>query len=117
MEVIPTESLEEDVKRQVRVLKSSTEEKLQQHVPADHPILTCLQRHGANCLTRYRIGDDGKMVDQWTTGKRWLNPALEFGERLHLRPELAHSRTGSILVGTSEGIVKGRNVGGTLLSS
>ena len=100
------------------------EEKLQQHVAADHPNLTWLRRHGANCPTRYRIGEDGKTAEQVRTGKRWLQPALEFEERSHLRPALAQeprsglqppmmeeryvgrqSNTGSIFAMTSEGIV------------
>ena len=114
-----------EVKRQVRVLKSSLEEMLQQHISAFHPILTWLPRHGAKCLTRYRTGEDGKTAEQRSTGKRFLQPAHEFGERIHLRPALAQeprsghqagmieghyvgrSRTGSILA-TSEGISKGR---------
>ena len=45
------ENAVKEVKRQARELKSSIEEKLQQHVPADHPLLTWPPRHGADCLT------------------------------------------------------------------
>ena len=86
------ETAVKDVKRQVRVLKSSLEEKLQQQVPADHPNLTWLPRHGANCLTRYRIEADGNTAQKRGTGKRCLKPALEFGERIHLRPALVLER-------------------------
>ena len=53
------------------------------HVPADHLVLKWLPRHGANCLMRYRIGEDRKTAEQRRTRNRWLKPALEFGERIN----------------------------------
>ena len=86
VEMVPKECLvakrrtqSKEVKRQVRVLKSTLEEKLQPQVPADHPILTWLPRHGANCLTRYGIEENSKTAEQRRTGKRCLKPALEIG--------------------------------------
>ena len=73
-----------DVKRQVHVVK----EKEQQHVPTDHATRGCRDA-GANCLTRYRIGEDGKTAEQGRIRNRWLEPVLEFGERIHSRPALA----------------------------
>ena len=65
VEMIPKESLVGDhtanveaeiavkeINRQVRVLKSSLEQTLKQHLLANHPLLTWLPRYGANCLTR-----------------------------------------------------------------
>ena len=69
----------------VRVFKSSLEKKLQQHVLGKHPMLTRCK----NCLTRHRIGEDGKTAVQRGTGKRCVKPAREFGERIHLRPAVA----------------------------
>ena len=83
------ENAVKDIKSQVCVLKVSLEENLQQHVAADHPNLTWLRRQGANCPTRYRIEEDGKTGEQGRTGKQWLQAALEFGERSHLRPARA----------------------------
>ena len=56
------------------------------HVSANHPILTWLPRHGANCLTMCRIGEDCKTAEEGRTRKRWLKPVLEIGERIQLRP-------------------------------
>ena len=98
-----------------RMLNSSWQEKATKHVSANQPNLTWLPRHGANCLTRSRIGEDCKTAEQRRTGRHWLEPALEIGERIHWMPAPAqeprsglqpriverryvghHSRTGSI---------------------
>ena len=60
--------------------------KATKHVSANHPFLTWLPRHGANCLTICRIGEDCKTAEEGRTGKRRLKPVLEIGERIHLRP-------------------------------
>ena len=73
------ESAVKEVKRQVGVSKSTFEEKIQQHVPPDNRI----PRHRANCLTRYRLREDGRKAEQRRTGKWWLKPALEFGEIIY----------------------------------
>ena len=65
------ENVVKEVKRQVRVLKSGLEEKLRMHIPADHQIHTRLPRHGANCLSRYRVGDDGKTAEQRRKANMW----------------------------------------------
>ncbi|CAE7854404.1 GIP [Symbiodinium necroappetens] len=143
IEAIAQESPEEDhqanglaevavreVKRQVRVLKSSLEEKLGLTLKDDDPILAWLPRHGADLLSRYRKGEDGRTPEQRRSGKAWRRPALEFGERLYYREAGAkgankstlqmkmlegryighHGGTGSLLVITTEGVKRALGV-------
>jgi hypothetical protein len=49
-----------ELKRQIRVLKSDTEERLKKALGDDHPVLAWLPRHAAFLLTRFRVGEDGK---------------------------------------------------------
>ena len=61
------ESAVKQIKRQDRVLKSSVKQKLP-HVladPIDHVVIA-----RATCLTRYRIGEDGKT--ECSTGTKWV---------------------------------------------
>ena len=44
-----------EVKAQSRVLKSLLEERLKRQLGWSEPLTTCLVRHSANCLARYRI--------------------------------------------------------------
>ncbi len=84
------EGAEMEIKRAVRTLKSSLEEKIGVTVDVSHPILIWLPRRGAKCLSRYRIGDDGRAAEQRRTGKRWLKPTLKFGGLVHVRLAVAH---------------------------
>ena len=70
-----------EVKAQTRVLKSHLEERRKRQLHWSEPVATCMVRHSANCLSRYRIQADGKTPDQRRTGKRWRRQAVEFGEK------------------------------------
>ena len=70
-----------EVKAQTRVLKSHLEKRLKRQLDWSERLATWLVRHSANCLSRYRIQNDGKTPDQRRTGKRWRCEAVEFGER------------------------------------
>ncbi|CAK0886283.1 unnamed protein product [Prorocentrum cordatum] len=111
----------------VRVLKATLEERIGKNLPVDHPLWTWLPRHAAACLSRYRIGSDGRTAEQRRTGRAWAKAAVEFGERIHARPAVAQeprsgfapkmvesryvghqSRTGSLLVMTETGVIRGK---------
>ena len=112
------------------MLKSSLEEKLGLTLKDDGPILAWLPRHGADLLSRYRKGEDGRTPEQRRSGKAWRRPALEFGERLYYREAGAkgaskstlqmkmlegryighHGGTGSLLVITTEGVKRALGV-------
>ena len=119
-----------EVKRQVRVMKSSLEEKLGITLSDEDPVLAWLPRHGADLLTRYRKGEDGRTPEQRRSGKAWRRPALELGERLFYREAVAaesnkndlhmkmlegryighHGGTGALLVITPNGVKRAQGV-------
>ena len=105
------ENLCREIKRQVRVLRSSLEEKLGRILKEDDPVLSWFPRHSADLICRYKRGVDGKTPEQRRSGKQWRKPAITIGERLYYREvgEGArplkegryighHGRTGALLV-------------------
>ena len=54
------ENLCRELKRQVRVLRSSLEEKLGRILKDDDPVLSWFPRHAADLMCRYKRGSDGK---------------------------------------------------------
>ena len=78
-----------EVKAQTRVLKSHLEERLKRQLDWSEPLALLLVRHSANCLSRYRIQNDGKTPDQRRTGKRWRRQVVEFGEKAAFLPVAA----------------------------
>ena len=50
------------------------------------PLMSWIPRHAANCVSRYRIMDDGQTRDQRRCGKTWKRLVVEFGESVHVRP-------------------------------
>lgn len=121
------ESAVREVKRSARALKEALEERLQRRLPLTHDIWTWLPRHAADCLSRYRVGDDGRTAEQRRTGRRWNKALIEFGERVHARlavsdeprsgwaPKMVEgvyvghqARTGSLLVMTPEGVLRAK---------
>ena len=117
------------VKEQVRVIKSSLEEKLKTKLEDKHPLLAWMPRHAADLLSRYKIGQDGRTAEQRRTGRNWNRPLVQFGEKVmykaaesaeerrrrgSLEPVMRegfyaghHSRSGATLLLTSEGVGKG----------
>ena len=52
----------------------------------EDPLMSWIPRHAANCVSRYRIMDDGRTPDQRRCGETWKRPVVEFGESVHFRP-------------------------------
>lgn len=115
-----------EVKRMMRTTRSSLEEKLGKKLADNDPLLTWMPRYCADLITRYRRGPDGKTSEQRRSGKQWRKTTAEFGERVWITPVRPgsvkddaapraieglylghHSRTGAVMVMTSEGIRKG----------
>ena len=113
----------QEIKRQVRVIKSSLEEKLKEKLEENDSMLAWMPRHAADLLSRYRRGADGRTAEMRRSGKEWRRPGFEFGERLFFKEQDSsqskndlhmkmkegryvghHGRTGTLLVMTAEGV-------------
>ena len=74
-----------EIKAQTRILRSQLEQRLGNRIDEKDP-LTWIPRHAANCVSRYKLMDDGRTPDQRRCGKTWKRPVVEFGESVHFRP-------------------------------
>ena len=118
-----------ELKRTIRALKSSTEEKLRVKLRDTDPLLAWIPRHAAFLVSRFRVGEDGKTPYERATGKRWRRPQVLFGERLFFRPVKTTSRkndfeskvavgcyvgtrgrNADVVVMAEEGVVKGARI-------
>ena len=113
-----------EIKMHIRVGRSALEEKLGQPLGDTDPMLAWMPRHVGDLLNRYRKGRDGKTPEQRRSGKRWGKPAIAFGERLYYRPVGTaertplkvgryirhHGRTGTLLLMTDSGVVRGQGI-------
>ena len=75
-----------EIKAQIRILRSQLEQRLGSRIDEKDPLMSWIPRHAANCVSRYRLVDDGRTPDQLRCGKTWKRPAVEFGESMHFRP-------------------------------
>ena len=118
-----------DIKRMVRTIKIGLESKLKVKLEDDDPVLAWIPWSVAENANRYRIGPDSKTAEQRRTGKRWREPAVEYGEKIYFKEatyhhhfdalELKmvegrylghHGRTGALLAITSEGVRRGKGL-------
>ena len=76
-----------EIKAQTRILRSQLEQRLGNRIDEKDPLMSWIPRHAANCVSRYRLMDDGRTPDQRRCGKTWKRPVVEFGESVHFRPE------------------------------
>ena len=75
-----------EINAQTRILRSQLEQRLGSRIDEKDPLMSWIPRHAANCVSRYRIMDDGRTPDQRRCGKTWKRPVVEFGESVHFRP-------------------------------
>ena len=75
-----------EMKAQTRILRSQLEQRLGSRIDEKDPLMSWTPRHAANCVSRYRIMDDGRTPDQLRCGRTWKLPVVEFGESVHFRP-------------------------------
>ena len=75
-----------EIKAQTRILRSELEQRLGSRTDEKDPLMSWMPRHAANCMSRYKIMDDGRTPDQRRCGKTWKRPVVEFGESVHFRP-------------------------------
>ncbi len=115
-----------EMKKQIRAIKSSMEDRYGQRIDERHPVLTWVARHAAETVNRFRIYSDGKSALQRLTGRKWKKPCLVYGECVMVQPAddkkrdyqnklvlgvyVGHSeRSGSLKVLTEDGAVTARS--------
>ena len=74
-----------EIKAQTRILRSQLEQRLGSRIDEKDPLMSWIPRHAVNCVSRYRIMDDGRTPDQRRCGKTWKRPVVESGESVHFR--------------------------------
>ena len=75
-----------EIKAQTRILRSQLEQRLGSRIDEKDPLMSWIPRHAANCVSRYKLVDDGRTPDQRPCGKTWERSVVEFGESVHFRP-------------------------------
>ena len=117
------ESAMREMKRQTRTLKIALEAHVVKIVEP-HSILKWIPTMAADAISFFRIGKDGLTDEMRRSGRAWKKLVAEFGRSVYYRavaravasgmqPSLHvgryfghHARTGSVLIMTTEGVVK-----------
>ena len=73
-----------------RTLKDMLEDKIQETIPAKHPILAWLIEHAATLITLFAKGADGMTPYRRLKGKPWKIPIPPVGEQVHYRVATKH---------------------------
>ena len=114
----------------VRVMKSALEERMKCEVLSRHPIVAFLVEHARRLMSRYQVGRDGRTAYELHACKPYRRQLVEFGERVYfmpIRPGGARQtkldpkwqdgavigirdRSGEMLIMTTSGVYKMRNV-------
>ena len=63
-----------EIKAETRILRSQLEQRLGSRIDEKDPLMSWIPRHAANCVSRYKIMDDGRTPDQRRCGKTWKRP-------------------------------------------
>ena len=69
-----------EIKAPTRILRSQLEQRLGSRIDEKDLLMSWVPRHAANCVSRYRIMDDGRTPDQRRCGKTWIRPVVECGD-------------------------------------
>ena len=80
--------MENGVKLQKGVLRVhflALEEKIGGSIPSNHPVMTWLVPHAAECITKYLMGPDGKTPYHRLWGKPIREETFEYGEQVLYR--------------------------------
>ena len=81
------ENAVQQVQGQVRTIKHALEARIQAKLPEGSCIIPWLVMHAGRCISRYRVGKDGKTAYRRIKGKEFTQPIAEFGETvLYLKP-------------------------------
>ena len=78
---------------EMRNWKGALEDRIQERIPATHPIMAWLAEHVASIDRRFAVGDDGKTPIERIRGRKGKGNLIEFGEAVHYKPLRAMTRT------------------------
>ena len=120
-----------EIKRQMRSIRISLEQKLKGKISNTSPLLAWMAPFAAHAINCYRRDATGKTPYEKEFGRKWSRPALEFGEVTYMREAVEkdgkpkrdweqrmievryvghHSRSGAILGLTPDGLRVGAAV-------
>ena len=74
-----------EIKAQTRTLMSQLVQRLGSRIDEKDPLTSWIPRHPADCVSRYRLMDDGPTLDQRRCGETWKRPVLELAESVHFK--------------------------------
>ena len=75
-----------EIQAQTRILRSQLEQRLGKLTDENDPLMSWIARHAANCVSGYRLMDDGRTPHERRCSKTWKRAVVEFGESVHFRP-------------------------------
>ena len=80
-----TESAIRELEKQIRVLKSSVERKMQLVIKDDHPVMAWIPQHSGFLLSRFQVAADGKTAHR-LKGKAYRRELDDFAEKVRFMP-------------------------------
>ena len=108
-----------EIKAQTRILRSQLEQRLGSRIDEKDPLMSWIPRHAANCVSRYKLMDDGRTPDQRRCGKTWKRPvpvgennAMRGGDQRMQRGVYVghHERSGAAIFLTPDGVKRGTRI-------
>ena len=120
-----------ELKRQMRAVRMSLEQRLGRVLAEDDPLLMWIPTFAGDCIAFHRRGSDGKTPWERETGRKWRRPCLEFGEKVMIKEAYDrssapkrdwqarmipvryvghHARTGAFMGLTADGVKFGAGV-------
>ena len=116
------------VQGQFRTMKDRLESRYRQRIGGEHPCIPWLIAHASDTINRCHVYKDGKTAFENWKGRQFRGQYREFGEGvLYMRPNSKGQdkfdvrwetgiwmgiadRTGEIIIGTKDGVVKARDI-------
>lgn len=121
------EKANQDLREQIMTMYGSLKSRYKEGIDEEHGSIPWMVSHAAACMSRFKVGADGKTAYHRVNGKDFKKNIVEFGECIwYLRAESKHNKTfdsrwkdgvfygvtdtsGEIIVGTKDGVLKARS--------
>ena len=85
----------QDLKGLIRTLRSALEEKIQQKIKLDNPVVPWLVRHAGHLITKCRVRENGRTSYQMMKGRRSNAKLVPFGETVLFKIPKTQYKIGS----------------------